>query len=113
MAEERESGLSGRLAQSQQGRMLRQDGEFNVQRVGQGFWESINVYHKLLSLSWPQFFGMILVIYTALNVVFAGLYLACGPGAISGVEGSGPYRFVQLDFNDDPNEHPGPFSGFD
>ena len=56
---------------------------------------------------------MILVIYTALNVVFAGLYLACGPGAISGVEGSGPYRFVQLDFNDDPNEHPGPFSGFD
>ena len=34
MAEERESGLSGRLAQSQQGRMLRQDGEFNVQRVG-------------------------------------------------------------------------------
>ena len=36
MAEERKSGLSGRLAQSQQGRMLRQDGEFNVQRVGQG-----------------------------------------------------------------------------
>ena len=51
--------------------------------------------------------------YTALNVVFAGLYLACGPGAISGVEGSGPYRIVQLDSNDDPNEHPGPFSGFD
>lgn len=93
--------------------MLRQDGEFNVQRVGQGFWESINVYHKLLSLSWPQFFGMILVIYTALNVVFAGLYLACGPGAISGVKGRGPYRFVQLYFNDDPNEHPCPFSGFD
>ncbi len=98
MAEERESGLSGRLAQSQQRRMLRQDGEFNVQRVGQGFWESINVYHKLLGLSWPQFFGMVLVIYAVLNVVFAGLYMACGPGAISGVEGSGANRFLHLYF---------------
>ncbi len=98
MAEERESGLSGRLAQSQQKRMLRQDGGFNVQRVGQGLWQSINFYHKMLSLSWPQFFGMILLIYTALNVVFAALYLACGPGAISGVEGNGPHRFLQLYF---------------
>ncbi|MCX6603279.1 MAG: ion channel [Acidobacteria bacterium] len=98
MAEERESGLSGRLAQSSQKRMLRQDGEFNVLRVGQGFWQSINPYHKMLNLSWPQFFGMIFVIYVALNLVFAGLYLGCGPGAISGVEGSGSRRFLQLYF---------------
>ncbi len=41
---------------------------------------------------------MILVIYAALHMVFAGLYLACGPGAISGVEGSGSRRFLQLYF---------------
>lgn len=98
MSVERESGLSGRLAQSRQDRMLRQDGEFNVQRVGQSLWESINPYHKLLVISWPLFFGSVLLIYTVLNLLFAALYLACGEGAISGVSGATWERFLQLFF---------------
>ena len=40
--QDRDLGLSGRLAQSRQKRIMRPDGSFEIVRLGQGFWQSIN-----------------------------------------------------------------------
>lgn len=79
-------GLSGRIAQSRQARMMRPDGSVNVVRLGHGFWQSLNVYQHLLSVPWPRFFAYVFGSYLLANLLFAGLYIAAGPGAIQGGE---------------------------
>ncbi|HXM03676.1 MAG TPA: ion channel [Chthoniobacterales bacterium] len=37
-----------------------------------------DMYHLVLTLTWPQFAGMILGIYLLINLIFAGLYLVAG-----------------------------------
>jgi inward rectifier potassium channel len=91
-AEQRDLGLSGRIAQSPQARIMRPDGSVNVVRLGQGFWASLNVYQHLLTVPWPRFFGYVLSFYFAANVLFASLYLAAGPGAIQGGEPGAPWH---------------------
>lgn len=86
-SQQRDLGLSGRIAQSRQTRIMRADGSLNVVRLGHGFWQSLNVYQHLLTVAWPRFLLYVLVFYLAANVLFAGLYLAAGPGAIQGGEG--------------------------
>ena len=44
--------------------------KLNARRVD---WRDI--YHLVLTLTWPQFAGMILGIYLLINLIFAGLYL--------------------------------------
>ena len=41
-----------------------------------------DLYHRILTVRWPSFFGFGLAIYTAANIVFAGLYLL-QPGSIA------------------------------
>jgi inward rectifier potassium channel len=84
----RDLGLSGRIAQSRQKRIMRPDGSLNVVRIGQGFWQSLSVYQHLLTVAWPRFLLYVLGFYLFANLVFAGLYLAAGPGAIQGGESS-------------------------
>ena len=86
---QRDLGLSGRIAQSRQTRIMRPDGSLNVVRLGQGFWDSLNAYQHLLTVAWPRFFLYVFVFYLAANVLFASLYLAAGPGAIAGGESGG------------------------
>ena len=47
--QERDLGLSGRIAQSRQKRIMRPDGTFDVVRLGHGFWQSINVYQHMVT----------------------------------------------------------------
>ena len=37
-----------------------------------------DIYHLILTLSWPQFAGLILAIYVFINLCFATLYLLGG-----------------------------------
>jgi inward rectifier potassium channel len=82
-------GLSGRVAQSRQARIMQPDGSLNVVRVGQNFWVSLNLYQHMLRVSWPLFFLYVFLFYVAANVLFASLYIAAGPGAIQGGESGG------------------------
>ena len=82
---DKDLGLGGRLA-SQNIRAMNQDGSFNVVRTGVPRREMLNVYHMLLTIGWGQFFRMVLLIYLAVNSIFAIGYLLCGPGAISGAD---------------------------
>jgi inward rectifier potassium channel len=87
---DRDLGLSGRIAQSPQNRIMRPDGTFNVVRLGYGFWQSLNVYQHMITASWPTFFLYVGVFYIIANAIFASLFVAAGPGAIQGGETGGP-----------------------
>jgi len=85
-------GLSGRIAQSRQKRILRPDGSFDVVRLNHGFWQSINVYQHMVTVSWPRFFLYVFIFYVIANAIFASLYIAAGPGAIQGGEPGSPWH---------------------
>lgn len=77
----------GKFVSSQsRGRLLNQDGTFNVRRTGLGFFERVWVYHFLLEISWPRFLGLAGVWYILANAAFAGVYVALGPEALNGIE---------------------------
>ena len=88
MAEDlnRDLGFGSRLSAQRRGaRFLNRDGSFNVVRVGLPIVRSLNIYHTLITTSWRNFFGIVAVFYLTLNLMFACLYLAAGPGALEGI----------------------------
>ena len=91
-SQQRDLGLSGRIAQSRQARIMRPDGRLNVIRLGHGFWRSLNVYQHLLTVTWPRFFLYVVCFYIAANALFASLFIAVGPGAINGGEPGAPWH---------------------
>jgi len=60
-----------------------------VRRVGLPLAESRSVYRYVLDISWPRFLSHVLFWYLAVNIIFAGVYLACGPGALEGPDDFG------------------------
>ena len=65
-------------------RAINKDGSFNVRRRGtRGL---ANIYMYLVSLSWPRFLGLVALTYLLVNVLFATVYVALGPGALRLVE---------------------------
>jgi len=83
-AEERDLGFGSRVLESARARFLNRDGTFNVVRENQPFLRSLNLYHEMLSAPLWVFYAVIVGIYVLLNLLFAGLYLLCGPGALHG-----------------------------
>jgi inward rectifier potassium channel len=83
---DRDLGLGSRVAEQSTVRFLNRDGSFNVRREGFGFFRSRNMYHWLLTMSWPRFHLIVAVYYAVANLLFAAGYLACGPGALHGAE---------------------------
>ncbi len=80
--EERDLGFGSKVATESRLRFLNRDGTFNVQRTGFPFVSTLNLYHFLLTMSWTQFLGLVLVLYFLSNVIFAGLYASLGAGSL-------------------------------
>lgn len=53
----------------------------SVTRIGQKHWHWSDAYHTILTLSWPRFFVLIIVIYFLVNLLFAAAFFAV-PGTI-------------------------------
>lgn len=66
------------------GRLANKDGSTNVQKTGLPLWERISVYHSLLRMSRGKFWLMIVLFYTTINLVFAGIYMSIGVDQLSG-----------------------------
>lgn len=66
-------------------RFLNPDGTFNIEREGwrRSRWDDL--YHVLLSTSWPQFWALVLSTYLLVNSLFGFLYFLIGPAALSGL----------------------------
>ena len=90
-------GLGGAVAEGSAERFLNRDGSFNVRRQHIGL-QSVNLYGELLTVSWGRFFLLMGVAYMSLNALFAGLYSALGPGALSEMPSGGIDRFLACFF---------------
>jgi inward rectifier potassium channel len=59
-------------------RLVNKDGSFNVTRFNQGVWNHVNLYHRLITMSWPKFLGLVSLFYFSANLLFATLYSLLG-----------------------------------
>ena len=67
-------------------RLINKDGSFNVNRKGLSFFNSLSIYHSLLTIEWWKFIGLASLGYLLLNIIFAFIYLIFEPGALEGTE---------------------------
>ena len=68
-------------------RSINKDGSLNVYRRG-GSWRNFHPYLHMLNMSWSQFFATVLTGYLLINVLFALVYFALGPGQLQGADGA-------------------------
>ena len=68
-------------------RSINKDGSFNVYRRG-GSWRDFHPYLHMLNMSWFQFFAAVLTGYLLINLLFALVYFALGPGQLQGADGA-------------------------
>src|SRR5262245_38362800 len=66
-------------------RSINKDGSFNVARRG-GSWHDVHPYLHLLNMSWTKFFGVVVLAYFVINIVFATLYFQLGVESLRGTE---------------------------
>ena len=81
---DRDLGFGSVISRDGRQRLLNRDGSFNVVREGLGLFETIAPYQHLLTVSWPSFIGFVTVLYLGLNLLFAVLFVLCGPDALAG-----------------------------
>ena len=82
VAAERDLGFGAVVTGQSRQRLLNPDGSFNVRRTGLPFLSSLNPYHTLLSMSWPRFLGMLLLLYFLSNVCFGLVYASFGDAGL-------------------------------
>ena len=80
-------GFGAVVTRESRKRLLNRDGTFNVRREGLRFWESLSLYHYLLSITWSRFLTYVACTYVMANAFFAAIYVACGSSALTGFEG--------------------------
>lgn len=91
----RELGF-GNKAYTRDTRLIKKGGGFNVEKHSSNFWESLDIYHELISISWSRFLLTITGFFFVTNLLFALLYFLAGPGTIEGVADSDSVgRFFQ------------------
>lgn len=88
---EQDLGFGRVLAEKHNYRLLNRDGSFNVRVEHANPFARFFSYHTFLNLSWPRFFLLFGTAYLLLNAFFAVLYLAAGPGALTGDEAVTPF----------------------
>ncbi|MBI3510090.1 MAG: hypothetical protein HY064_05465 [Bacteroidetes bacterium] len=67
-------------------RSMKKDGSFNLERVGEPKFKNYEIYHTLITMSWPKFILLITIGYLATNLIFATVYFFLGMGELKGVE---------------------------
>src|ERR1700685_3450479 len=97
--ENEDLGLGEKVIQESQSRFVNPDGSFNVYRKGMFERGAFSPYHAILNKSWAAFYAYILAAYALANLIFTGLYLLSGPGALSEALPVGPIgRFGEIFF---------------
>jgi len=84
----RDLGLGTKVSNQTQ-RMINRDGSFNVKRRGLPFFQSLSVYHTLISTSWLKFNLLLVASFVGVNGLFAILYVLTGFEHLLGANGVG------------------------
>ncbi|MEM8845686.1 MAG: ion channel [Bacteroidota bacterium] len=66
-------------------RALNKDGSFNVKKINVPFFERLNFFHSLITMSWSRFFLLIILSYFAINIFFAFFYMLIGVENLTGI----------------------------
>ena len=72
-------------------RALNKDGSFNVKKINIPFFERLNFFHSLITMSWSRFFVLILVAYFGINILFASIYTVFGVEYLTGIVADGSF----------------------
>jgi len=79
------TGFSTNNTRTEGGRLTNKDGSINLHKTGMPFWERISLYHSLLRMSRGKFLLVVFSFYTAMNVLFASLYMMIGVQHLQGI----------------------------
>ena len=83
--EPKDLGFGSVVGGANERRLLERDGSFTSRREGFPALSYLNGYHSALTMTWPRFLGIALVLYGVLNALFAAMFLACGANALGGM----------------------------
>ena len=64
--------------------IINKDGSLNVHRPHDKSKYFTDLYHYFLSVSWPKFFFLLILLFLVSNVLFAVLYFTAGPTGLKG-----------------------------
>jgi inward rectifier potassium channel len=78
-------------------RIINPDGTFNVLRRGTN-WRDVHPYLHLVTVSWTEFFGLVIAAYLLVNFAFATAYYSLGPDALQTGLDATTSRFLQCVF---------------
>ncbi|MBC6111901.1 ion channel [Pedobacter fastidiosus] len=68
-------------------RVLNTDGTPNIERTGLPWFKFDDTYTRLVTMSWPRFFFVILIVYLIVNTLFAVAYNVVGIENLDGAKG--------------------------
>ena len=74
-------GMGTAILSQPAARLMNHDGTFNVQRKHKKLQDLFS-YDTVLEVSWLQFFAVVVVLFSAVTLIFAGLYLLCGQDSL-------------------------------
>jgi len=64
--------------------LINKNGSPNVKRKGLSFFNTADNYHKLITMSWIKFWGLVLSVYFVINILFSLIYVSIGPDSLFG-----------------------------
>ncbi|MGC1516645.1 MAG: hypothetical protein WA810_13800 [Maribacter sp.] len=68
-------------------RALNKDGSFNVKKQNVAFFERLNIFHSLVSMTWVKFLSVLALGYFSIHLLFANLYLIVDTSNLKGING--------------------------
>jgi inward rectifier potassium channel len=67
-------------------RTLNKDGIFNVRKSNIPFWQRVNFFHTLVTMSKLQFVSVVVAGYLVVNLIFASIYFLIGVENLTEIE---------------------------
>ncbi|HET6226897.1 MAG TPA: ion channel [Bacteroidia bacterium] len=96
--EEKELGF-GTKTSTQRTRLINKNGSFNVERIEVSRWQSVSIYHALITMSWRRFNFFVFLYFIIINLIFAVSYLIAGLDGLIGIHGTSfADRFLEAFF---------------
>jgi inward rectifier potassium channel len=71
-------------------RLINRDGNFNIKLINQPFTAWLNLYNRLIIMSWTKFGLLVLSVFLGVNFLFAAIYVAIGTEHLAGIVGDSP-----------------------
>jgi inward rectifier potassium channel len=85
LEKKREDTGFGTQVVSQDTRLVKSDGNFNVKKIGQSFGARANIFHRLITMPWWKLAFVVFTFYFLTNLLFAFIYSLVGIEHLQGI----------------------------